>query len=100
MQNTSSISFGNNGQTLNFASLTLVDEQYYSCGILTINNVYTAINSFFLYVRGILIYFLFIYLNSERPLMLLRDMGGILMLKQFRKFSISNKKILKKKLTL
>ena len=71
VQNTSSISFGDNGQTLNFASLTLVDEQYYSCGILTINNTYKALNSYYLYVRGKYV------------------------IKISKDFSISNKKILK-----
>ena len=51
VQNNSRISFINNGLTLSFANLTLSDEQYYSCGILK-NNTFTAINSFFLYVRG------------------------------------------------
>lgn len=51
VQNSSSISFINNGQTLNFASLTLLDEQYYSCGILK-NNSFSVLNSFFLFVRG------------------------------------------------
>lgn len=39
------------GQQLDFANLTLSDEEYYGCG--TVNgSVLTLFNSYFLYVRG------------------------------------------------
>ena len=48
--NDSRITFSNNGQQINFASLVLPDQLYYACGIISAK--FLVINQYFLYVRG------------------------------------------------
>ena len=50
VQSDSRITFSNNGQQLNFASLLLTDQSYYACGLL--GTRFTVVNQYFLYVRG------------------------------------------------
>ena len=52
VQNDSRITFsGTNGQQLNFATLSLVDDEYYSCGYLT-GSTYQLLSSYLLFIRG------------------------------------------------
>ena len=53
VQNDSRISFGLNGQQLNFANLLISDDEYYSCGYLTTNNRFQILSNFYLFIRGI-----------------------------------------------
>ena len=42
-----------NGSTLSFSQLTLIDEEYYGCGVIDPNsNKLKLLNTYFLYVRG------------------------------------------------
>ena len=42
-----------NGSTLSFTQLTLIDEEYYGCGVIDpISNKFKLFNTYFLYVRG------------------------------------------------
>jgi hypothetical protein len=50
--NSSRITFSNNGQQLNFASLFLSDEEYYACGYLN-GSSYKIYNSYYLFIRGL-----------------------------------------------
>jgi hypothetical protein len=54
--NSSGITFSNNGQQLNFASLFLSDEEYYACGYLN-GSSYTIYNSYYLFIRGLTYFF-------------------------------------------
>ena len=50
--NDSRISFsGTNGQQLNFATLALLDDEYYSCGYLS-NNKFQINSNYYLFIRG------------------------------------------------
>jgi hypothetical protein len=49
--NDSEISISSNKSQLNFASLKLVDEEYYACGYLD-NNRFQLFNNYFLFIRG------------------------------------------------
>ncbi len=50
--NSSGITFSNNGQQLNFASLFLSDEEYYACGYLN-GSSYKIYNFYYLFIRGL-----------------------------------------------
>ena len=42
-----------NGSTLSFSQLTLIDEEYYGCGVIDpSSNKLKLLNTYFLYVRG------------------------------------------------
>ena len=51
VQNNSVTYISSNGQQLSFKSLSITDEEYYSCGYLLSNN-FQIINNYFLYIRG------------------------------------------------
>lgn len=49
------VSFVNNGESLSFSSLLITDEEYYGCGVIdSVTNKLKLINSFYLYVRGLI----------------------------------------------
>lgn len=52
----------NNSRVLNFANLTLDDEEYYGCGY--IQGTFVLLRSFFIYVRGIVFKRINIQINN------------------------------------
>jgi hypothetical protein len=62
VQNDSRITYSQNGQQLNFGNLSLSDQQYYACGVLTTK--LTIVEQYFLFVRVYPI-MVILYNNSE-----------------------------------
>ena len=52
------IKISNNGDTLTFSSLALIDEEYYGCSTFDSSTTkYKVINKYYVYVRGIQIWY-------------------------------------------
>lgn len=51
VQTDNRITIADDGQTLNFAQLALIDEEYYGCGAIS-QNKFKLLNTYYLYVRG------------------------------------------------
>jgi hypothetical protein len=53
------VTLSNNGLNLNFASVELVDEEYYACAYQNTPTTYKVLNAFYLYVKGIYLFSFF-----------------------------------------